>query len=378
MTQDFVVPEDLTIAGIGIELANIANENNSPNFLYFDKSITFAISVGRFERGIFRQDICFVNRDSETVAGMRLGGGSQSTACSTEDYFSQNFLLEDRTPNYAGFSLQMLNLAGPSPLPDPGPNIKDDGVRYNARTDEDIAHIAEVIRGTVSRAHLTMIISGSQLVLHHFLTQFPELAKALYPTVETPTRGIRPSEKVNCFPPHSADIGFKTNLVGAMKRLSPEDVKAISGLREDKQWKNATELLGESSQKDGAVPVNFLDLFKAWNAGADVQVKKIEDDNLGTRAYTQVWNAIEKLKNNPDTYISEDGSYMKGLTSQFALNTLFGAVPNEEPIAEDSWQARWPHGEYVQGHMLGALLGARSMLTTSGPTSPYLPAQKKS
>ncbi len=376
MTNDFVDPSDLTIAGIGIELANITDGNTTSGFLYFDKSITFAISVGRIEGGIFRQDICFVNRDAETVASMRLGGGSQSTACSTEDYFAQSFLLGDRTTNYAGFSMQMLNLAGPSPLKDPGPNLQDDGVRYNKKTDADIARIAEIIRQTVKRADLTTIISGSNLVLHHFLTQFPELAQTLYPTVETPTKGIKPSEKVSHFPPHCADIGFRTNLVGAMKRLSSSDTEAISSLRDHEQWKNSAKELGELSQNVGTVPVNFLDLFKSWNAGLDVQIKKSDTTELPTRTYNQVWEAIENLHSNPEAYVQEDGTYMKGITSQFALNTLFGVAPNDEPVDECSWQARWPHGEYVQGHMFGALLGTRSMLTTSGPNNPYLPEQK--
>lgn len=375
MTEKYVDPSSLTIAGVGIELANIGDSELTSNLLYFDKSITFAISVGRFENGLFRQDICFVNRDSETVANMRLGGGSQSTACSTEDYFAQNFLLGDRAPNYAGFSLDMLRLAAPRPLPDPGPNVKDDGVRHNNQTDKDIAYVGEILRRTIERADLTVVITGNTLVLHHFITQFPELAEILYPTVKVSTKDIKTADKINYFPPKAADVGFRTDLVGALRPLKSEDTKSMSRVKEDEDWKKAIKILEETSQQKGAVPINFLELFRAWNAGLDVQIKKEDLDNDHKDPYTKIWEAIQQ-KEMSQIYWTKNGTPLKGITSEFVLNCLFGVYVGEPPISNDSWNTKWPHGEYVQGHMLGALLATRFMLTRSGPTEPYLPQQK--
>jgi len=357
-----IKPQEITVAGVGIELAN-TGKTGSSSMLYFDKSVAFALSVGRLEQGRYRQDICFVDRDSNTLASMRLRGGSSSTACSTQEYFGDSVFSKDRTNNFAGFNKHILKLAAPGPLEEPQPGEEHDGSLYNKLTDEDIEHIAKVIKSTIARADLTVVVSGSLLVVHHLLTQFPEIAEVLYPTVSVDTKGLTVASKMENFPPHCAEVGFKANKVSAIRPLNDQDVNSIKVAHSKSGWSNCIEELGRLS-KNKNIPVDFLQLFRVWNAGLDVRPQ--DREKLKTEANERVWEAISKAWSDEvkSKYEDANGEQIKGINLQFAFNSLLGS-----PLDN------WVHGAHVQGKMLGALLSTRMMLTKEPPKNPFLPKE---
>lgn len=360
-------PSDLTIAGIGIELANTGKsspDSKSSSMLYFDRSVTFAISIARIEHGIFRQDVCFINRDQDTLASYSPRGGSASTAIATEDYFVENALTGDRTHNFAGFSKHLLRLAAPTPKPPPGPGEEDDGILKNHQTDEDIKHIGEVIRATIKRSDLTIVVSSNKLVLHHFQTQFPELVEILYPTIRRKMAFPSIDAKREHFPPYTAEIAYKTNCLSALKPLKDEEVEAIKNAVDNDNWKFAIEELKSKSRTIGAVPIDFIQLFKAWNAGLDLEIEANDAGIDKEKLYEKTWTAIRELEKEEvySKYMTGEGEGIKGITVMFAINSLLGS--DFDP---------WKHGAHLQGKMLGALLGTRMLLCSKSPKEMILP-----
>lgn len=355
-----VKPDQVTVASIGIELAN-TGQNKGKSMLYFDKSITYALSIGRMEGGIFRQDTCFINRDSDSVANLRFGGGSASTACGTEDYFPTSTLTGERTNNFSGFNKHILKLAAATPIDPPGPGEPDNGVRLNPQTTQDIEHIKIVIDKTIKRSHITIMVSSNNLVLHHLLTQFPEIAEILYPTVSVGTKGLTVANKMENFPPGCAEVGFKCNKVAALKPLSEEEAEAIKRAHNSKEWKLAIEELKLLSQNKN-IPIDFLHLFRAWNAGLDIQVE--DEKQLNDMAFKRAQEASLKAWSDEIKSAYEIGQdkAVKGINLPFVFNSLL-ANPMDG----------WKHGANLQGKIMGSILATRMMATSKPPQEPMLP-----